>query len=141
MSATRTAPASSAPGRITTPTFGAPNVTVRSARTASPSTAPVAPFTPDGMSTATTGAGDVLSPAIASAHSSSGTPRNPVPNTRVDRDVRTQQLTIERRGREAHHADRADLVQAERVACGRLPEVVAGSSTATTATRTPHRAR
>ena len=81
MSATRTAPANSAPGRSTTPTFGAPKVTVRSARTASPSTAPVAPFTPEGMSTATTGDGDAFSPAIASAQSSSGIPRNPVPKS------------------------------------------------------------
>ncbi len=56
MSTTRTVPARSAPGSSITPTLAAPNVTVRSAQTASPSTAPVAPSTPDGMSTATTGA-------------------------------------------------------------------------------------
>ena len=62
------------------PTLAAPNVTVRSARTASPSTAPVAPSTPDGMSTDTIGG---VRPAfiasIAACHSSSGTPRKPVP--------------------------------------------------------------
>ena len=99
MSATRTAPANSAPGSTTTPTLGAPNVTVRSARTASPSTAPVAPFTPDGMSTATTGAGDAFSPAIASAQSSSGMPRNPVPNSASIATSARRKLAVERRVR------------------------------------------
>ncbi len=61
--------------------LAAPNVTVRSLRTASPSTAPVAPFTPEGMSTATTGGAPAFNPSIAAAHRSSGTPRNPVPKT------------------------------------------------------------
>ena len=140
MSATRTAPASSAPGRIATPTFGAPNVTVRSARTASPSTAPVAPFTPDGMSTATTGAGEVLSPAIASAHSSSGTPRNPVPNTAsiatsARSSSRSSVAGVKRITRIEPTSSRRSALRA---AGSRRS---AGSSTATTATRTPHRAR
>ncbi len=78
MSATSTTPASVAPGRSTTPAFGAPNVTVRSARTAAPATAPVAPSTPEGTSTATT-EGPPSRDRIASACSPSGAPRNPVP--------------------------------------------------------------
>ena len=54
-SATRTSPASSAPGSSTTPTFGAPNVTVSSATDRGPEHGPGPPSTPDGMSTATTG--------------------------------------------------------------------------------------
>ena len=45
-------------GQQDEPGFSAPNVTVRSARTAGPSTTPVAPFTPEGMSTATSGTGE-----------------------------------------------------------------------------------
>ncbi len=79
MSTTRTSPASSAPGRTTTPVFAASNVTVIAATTAAPSVAPDAPSTPDGTSTATTGAGAAFIASIAAAHSSSGAPRNPVP--------------------------------------------------------------
>jgi hypothetical protein len=64
---TSTTPACLAPGSRISPGFGAPNVTVRSARTAGPSTAPVSPFTPEGMSTATSGTGDAASAPIASA--------------------------------------------------------------------------
>ena len=79
MSTTRTMPACSAPGIRTAPSFTAPNVTVSRARTASPSTTPVVPFTPEGMSTATIGTPASLRLAIAAAQSSSGMPRNPVP--------------------------------------------------------------
>jgi hypothetical protein len=72
-------PADVAPGSNTSPGLGAPNVTVRSACAAAPATAPVAPSTPEGMSTATTGTEEAFSAAIASACMPSGTPRNPVP--------------------------------------------------------------
>ena len=76
---TSTTPACVAPGSRTSPGFGAPNVTVRSARTAGPSTAPVSPLTPEGMSTATSGTGDAASAPIASAYEPAGAPRKPVP--------------------------------------------------------------
>ena len=54
MSTTSTWPACSAPGATTSPSFSAPNVTVTSARTATPATSPVDASTPLGTSTATT---------------------------------------------------------------------------------------
>ena len=54
MSATTTSPAYAAPGKSTRPRFGAVNVTVQSARTASPGTAPVSASMPVGTSTAMT---------------------------------------------------------------------------------------
>ena len=55
MSATATSPAWKRPGATASPTFGPCIVTVTSARTAAPATSPVDAFTPEGMSTATTG--------------------------------------------------------------------------------------
>ena len=56
MSATTTRPAWKRPGATARPTFGAWNVTVRSALTAAPAISPVDASTPDGTSTETTGA-------------------------------------------------------------------------------------
>jgi hypothetical protein len=79
MSTTSTRPAFSAPGRSTIPSLAAPKVTVTSALTATPSTAPVSPFTPEGISTATTGPPQSFSPAMARSPSPSAEPRKPVP--------------------------------------------------------------
>jgi hypothetical protein len=54
MSTSSTVPACPAPGSISSPGLIAPNVTVTSARTAGPSTAPVSASMPLGKSTATT---------------------------------------------------------------------------------------
>src|SRR5437762_689848 len=56
-------------------------VTVTSARTAAPATSPVDAFTPDGMSTATTGAPAPLIRSISAAVSSRGAPFIPVPSS------------------------------------------------------------
>ena len=56
MSATTTRPAQNRPGATARPTFAAWNVTVRSASTTAPAISPVEASTPDGISTATTGA-------------------------------------------------------------------------------------
>ena len=56
-------------------------VTVTSALTAAPSTSPVDAFTPDGMSTASTGAPAALIRSIVAAASARGAPRNPVPSS------------------------------------------------------------
>ena len=71
MSATVTSPARSMPAPMSRPGFRAANVTVRWARTAPSPASPVRPLTPDGMSTASTGA-----PAGSGA---SYVPLNPVP--------------------------------------------------------------
>ena len=81
MSTTRRSPVSSAPGRSTVPVFGAPIATVSRASTAGPGTAPVAPSTPLGMSTATTGHGASRSASMAAARSPSAAPWNPVPTS------------------------------------------------------------
>jgi hypothetical protein len=65
MSATSSTPACIAPGYSTSPTLGAPKVTVTSAATAGPRTAPLSPSTPDGMSTATTGGPPRFSASMA----------------------------------------------------------------------------
>src|SRR5260370_52535 len=80
MSATSTSPAWPAPGWNTSPGLSAENVTVCEACTASPSTAPVRPFTPDGMSTATHGPSTASTASATHAASPSSAPRNPVPN-------------------------------------------------------------
>ncbi len=74
MSATTTSPAWNLPGATASPTFGAWNVTVRSASTASPATSPVEAFTPEGTSTATTRPRAALMRAITSAASGLGAP-------------------------------------------------------------------
>ena len=60
MSTISTRPACSFPGCTQSPTFAAWNVTVTSARTHAPSTSPVEAFTPEGTSTATTGAPGIV---------------------------------------------------------------------------------
>ena len=70
-----------ATGRDDSPTLAAWNVTVRSARTAAPSTSPVEAFTPDGRSTATTGAPAALIRSITPAASGRGSPWKPVPKS------------------------------------------------------------
>ena len=86
-----------APGSRTSPGFGAPNVTVRSARTAGPSTAPVSPFTPEGMSTATSGSGDAASAPIACGVRPRRGSAEARPEDRVDRHVGALELAVERR--------------------------------------------
>ncbi len=81
MSATTTRPAWKRPGATTSPTFGAWNVTVTSASTATPAISPVEASTPDGTSTATTGASAAFIRAISSAASGRGSPWNPVPKS------------------------------------------------------------
>ena len=139
MSTTRTSPANSAPGSSTAPVFAAPNATVRSARTATPSTAALVPSTPLGMSTATIGTSAAFSPSIASAHSSSGSPRNPVPKiastaTSARSSSRPSVAGSNRRTRTPVSARRRRLAAAG----SRDP---AGSCSTTTTTRIPHRAR
>ena len=53
MSTNSTTPAWPAPGSMSSPGLTAPKVTVTSARTAGPATAPVSASMPDGRSTAT----------------------------------------------------------------------------------------
>ncbi len=67
MSATTTSPAWKRPGATSRPTFRPWNVTVRSASTAAPATSPVEAFTPEGRSTATTGAPAALMRSISAA--------------------------------------------------------------------------
>src|SRR5215208_3984009 len=81
MSATTTSPERKRPGPTTRPTLSPCIVMVTSATTASPGTSPVEASTPDGMSTATTGAGASLIRRIRSAASARGAPENPVPNS------------------------------------------------------------
>ena len=107
MSTTRTVPACSAPGNRTAPSLGAPNVTVTSAHTASPSTVPVAPSTPEGISTATTGTGDAFNARIAAAHPPVGSPWKPGTEQCIDRDIGARELAgqgrgLERCGRQVH---------------------------------------
>ena len=73
-----TSPACSRPGDTTHPTFTACAHTVKSARTAAPSTSPVAPSTPEGTSTASTGAEESLIPSMRRA--SLSPPEKPVPS-------------------------------------------------------------
>ena len=79
MSATSTSPAYSLPGWKTMPSLRAAMVTVIVARMAGPSTRPVSPLTPEGMSTATTGRPDWLTAITAWAGGPARAPRNPVP--------------------------------------------------------------
>ena len=81
MSASTTRPARKRPGATTIPTFGAWNVTVRSAWTTAPATSPVDASTPEGRSTETTGAAAALIRSMAAAASARGSPRNPVPKS------------------------------------------------------------
>ena len=74
-------PACVRPGSKSSPGLSAAKHTVSCARTASPRTSPVAPSTPDGMSTASVGTpvvGERAGPRSAASPSSA--PRNPVPN-------------------------------------------------------------
>ncbi len=80
MSATVTTPACARPGSKTRPGFVAAKVTVRSAVITGPSTAPVSPSAPDGMSTATTSTGAAAIAPTTQAASPASAPRKPVPN-------------------------------------------------------------
>ena len=80
MSITRTSPTRHAPGATYRPIFGAWFVVVTSARIAGPSTSPVAAFTPEGTSAATTGAPAALIEAMTPARGSRTTPSKPVPS-------------------------------------------------------------
>ncbi len=135
-------PRSSAPGSSTTPTLAAPNVTVRSARTASPSTAPVAPFTPEGMSTATTGDGDRVQPVDRLGPVVLGDPAEPRPEDRVDRDVGARELAVEhaRDRTRARGSTRPRRAGRALVAAG-LPEIVERFDERRRSIRTPQRAR
>ena len=98
MSTTRTAPARSAPGSSDGADLrGAERDGEVGVQTASPSTAPVAPSTPDGMSTGTTGAAAAFRPSIAVGPVVLGEPTEPRAEDRVDRDVGPRELTRERR--------------------------------------------
>ena len=79
MSTTTTSPACSLPGWKTMPSLRAAMVTVVVARMAGPSTLPVSPSTPEGMSTATTGRPDRLTASTTWAAGPARAPRNPVP--------------------------------------------------------------
>ena len=139
MSTTRTVPERSAPGSSTEPTFAAPNATVRSAQTAEPSTAPVRPSTPEGMSAATTGARAALSASIASSQTPSGSPRKPVPKSA---STATSARASDRSSRDASHSRAASPCSASRARF--VPaawEPVAAASTMTMSTRMPSRAR
>ena len=84
MSITCTSPAWALPGCTHRPGLAAWKVAVAAARTASPSTSPVEPLTPLGMSAATTGAPAPLIAAITSSSGARGAPSKPVPEQRVD---------------------------------------------------------
>ena len=150
MSTTRTTPACSAPGISTAPSFTAPNVTVKRARTASPSTTPVVPFTPEGMSTATIGAYGLIQardrrrPVILRHAAESGA------EDRVHDDVRARELSLEARpgGRSARgcRAPPRDASRSWRPALGARPDPPGGSRssalpTAPGAARRPVRLR
>ena len=81
MSATTTSPAWKRPGATSSPTLRPCIVTVRSASTQAPATSPVEAFTPEGRSTATTGAPAALIASILRAASSRGSPWKPVPKS------------------------------------------------------------
>jgi hypothetical protein len=81
MSASTMLPQCSRPGMSRCPGFLRKNVTVRSARTARPRTSPVAPSTPDGISTAITGIPDPFSAATSSPAGPSTARDSPAPNT------------------------------------------------------------
>ena len=81
MSATTISPAWKRPGATASPIFGPCMVTVTSAQTAAPATSPVDAFTPDGMSTASTGATALLICSISRVASSRGAPFSPVPRS------------------------------------------------------------
>ena len=69
------------PGWSSVPSLGHPSATVTSASTASPAIWPVSPFTPDGVSNASTGRSDRLIARMAWAWRSRGGPLRPVPRT------------------------------------------------------------
>ena len=85
MSTRRIEPACSAPRPTTRPGFSTPNVTVTSARTAAPVTAPVSASTPEGRSTATVGKSATA--AASSAASGRRPPRPPIPEDAVHDQV------------------------------------------------------
>src|SRR5215203_795651 len=92
ISTATTSPACSRPGEITHPTFTACAQTVRSADTATPCTSPFAPSTPEGTSTASTGAVHLLDdPGLLLAH----LPREPRPEQGVDDEVGRPELRVE----------------------------------------------
>ena len=125
MSTTRSAPARSAPGMSTAPTFAAPNVTVRSLLTASPSTAPVLPSTPEGMSTATTGGGPRVEPGDGRGPAVLGNPAEPRAEDRVDRDVGARQFALKPHGRARANPD-AHLRKPLPVRRGRFVQTLRG---------------
>ena len=79
MSAMTSRPVSARPGKSRWPCFALWNVTVTLARMASPSVWPVAPSTPDGMSTATTGRPLSLTRCTAESAAPSSGRESPVP--------------------------------------------------------------
>ena len=88
MSTTMTSPAWKRPGPTTSPTLRPCIVTVTSASTAAPSTSPVEAFTPDGMSTASTGAPDALIRSIVARGVVARRAAQPGAEQRVDHEVR-----------------------------------------------------
>ena len=81
MSATRNWPAWTRPGSSMWPGLGRKNVTVSSARTAAPSTAPVVPLIPLGRSTAKTGTPAALIASIIASGSPLTGRSSPAPNS------------------------------------------------------------
>ena len=79
MSSMTSRPVQARPGSSMCPCLARWNVTVTLARTASPSTCPVAPSTPEGMSTDTTGSPLALMQRTASSATPSGARLRPVP--------------------------------------------------------------
>ena len=81
MGAMTTSPENAPPGVTKWPTLAACSVTVRSAKTAGPCTAPVLAPTPLMMSTLTTAPGASFISSMAAAAGPLAAPVNPVPNT------------------------------------------------------------
>ena len=96
MSATRTGPHSARPGYSRCPGFGRKKVTVSRAFTATPRTCPLFPSSPDGTSTATTGAPDALTRSTA-ARAPLEIPRQPGPEQRIDDDIRLGRIGLSQR--------------------------------------------
>ena len=93
MSATTTSPAWKRPGPTTSPTLSPCIVTVSSASTAAPGTSPVEESTPEGMSTATTGASTPFIRSISSAASGAGRTGEAGAEQGVDHEVGAVQFS------------------------------------------------
>ena len=92
MSATTTRPARKRPGATASPTFGAWNVTVRSASTTAPATSPVDASTPEGRSTDTTGAAAALIRSMSCCSVGARLALKSGPEERIDDHVRSFDL-------------------------------------------------